>query len=178
MRIFAEPEVLSQQIEKRPGLFTFYTSCANFSSVALIVASESWCVKNNNNNNNNKNKNNSKEGTTESVKGQRAVAPLTLINAITILSRVHHCKISFAWSAVLVTKKLWKGPNINILISPNMHWKRFKRYLPYQRQFFDIQQGGSAGKKFFRPDLIWMKRLFIYLIFILYLKKVTLLVKE
>ena len=31
-------------------------------------------------NNNNKNKNNSKEGTAESVKGQRAVAPLTLIN--------------------------------------------------------------------------------------------------
>ena len=75
MRIFPEPEVLSQQIEKRPGLFTFYTSCANFSSVALIVASESWCVKNNNKNN----KNNSKEGTAESVKGQRAVAPLTLI---------------------------------------------------------------------------------------------------
>ena len=34
----------------------------------------------NNNNNNKKNKNNSKEGTAESVKGQRAVAPLTLIN--------------------------------------------------------------------------------------------------
>ena len=78
MRIFPEPEVLSQQIEKRPGLFTFYTSCANFTSVALIVASESWCVKNNNNNNKKKNKNNSKEGTAESVKGQRAVAPLTL----------------------------------------------------------------------------------------------------
>ena len=78
MRMFPEPEVLSQQIEKRHGLFTFYTSCANFSSVALIVASESWCVKNNNNNKK-KNKNNSKEGTAESVKGQRAVAPLTLI---------------------------------------------------------------------------------------------------
>ena len=76
MRIFPEPEVLSQQIEKRPGLFTFYASCANFSSVALLVASESWCV--NNNNNKNKNKNNSKEGTAESVKGQRAEAPLTL----------------------------------------------------------------------------------------------------
>ena len=76
MRIFPEPEVLLQQFEKRPELFTFYTSCANFSSLAFIVASESWCVKNNNNKNN---KNNSKEGTAESVKGQRAVAPLTLI---------------------------------------------------------------------------------------------------
>ena len=74
MRIFPEPEVLSHDLEKGPELFKFYTSCANFSSVALIVHSESWCVKNNN-----KNKNNSKEGTTESVKGQRAVVPLTLI---------------------------------------------------------------------------------------------------
>ena len=78
MRIFPEPEVLLQQFEKRPELFTFYTSCANFSSLAFIVASESWCVKNNNKNN----KNNSKEGTAESVKGQRAVAPLTLINQL------------------------------------------------------------------------------------------------
>ena len=77
MLIFPEPEVLSQQFEKRPELLPFYTSCANFSSVALIVASESWCVKNNNNKKK-KNKNNSKEGTAESVKGQRAVAPLTL----------------------------------------------------------------------------------------------------
>ena len=91
MRIFPEPEVLSQQIEKRPGLFTFYTSCANFSSVALIVASESWCVKNNNNNNN-KNKNNSKEGTAESVKGQRAVAPLTLISIMGLISKeIENC---------------------------------------------------------------------------------------
>ena len=78
MRIFPEPEVLLQQFEKHPELFTFYTCCANFSSLALKVASESWCVNNNNNNNKN-NKNNSKEGTAESVKGQRAVAPLTLI---------------------------------------------------------------------------------------------------
>ena len=34
---------------------------------------------------NNKNKNNNEEGTAESVKGQRAVAPLTLI--ITIIMR-------------------------------------------------------------------------------------------
>ena len=40
MRIFPEPEVLSQQIEKHFELFTSYTSCANFSSVAFIVASE------------------------------------------------------------------------------------------------------------------------------------------
>ena len=33
------------------------------------------------NNNNKNNKNNSKEGTAESVKGQRAVAPLTLITS-------------------------------------------------------------------------------------------------
>ena len=46
------------------------------SSVALKVASESWCEKNKNKN---KNKNNNEEGTAESVKGQRAVAPLTLI---------------------------------------------------------------------------------------------------
>ena len=69
--IFLEPEVLSIWFEKPFLLFTFDTSCANFSSLALIVASESWCENNNNNNN--------EEGTAESVKGQRAVAPLTLI---------------------------------------------------------------------------------------------------
>ena len=74
MRIFPEPEVLSQKFEKPFLLFTSYTSCANFSSVALIAASESWCEKNKN-----KNNNNNEEGTAESVKGQRAVAPLTLI---------------------------------------------------------------------------------------------------
>ena len=41
MRIFPEPEVLSQKFEKSFLLFTSYTSCANFSSVALIAASES-----------------------------------------------------------------------------------------------------------------------------------------
>ena len=76
MRIFPEPEVLSQNFEKLFLLFKSYTSCANFSSVALKVASESWCEKNKNKN---KNKNNNEEGTAESVKGQRAVAPLTLI---------------------------------------------------------------------------------------------------
>ena len=70
MRIFPEPEVLSQKFEKPFLLFKCYTSCANFSSVALIAAPE---------NNNNKKKNNNEEGTAESVKGQRAVAPLTLI---------------------------------------------------------------------------------------------------
>ena len=43
MRIFPEPEVLSQKFEKSFLLFTRYTFCANFSSVALIAASESWC---------------------------------------------------------------------------------------------------------------------------------------
>ena len=41
MRIFPEPEVLSQKFEKPFLLFISYTSCANFSSVALIAASES-----------------------------------------------------------------------------------------------------------------------------------------
>ena len=71
LRIFPELEVLSSQFEKPFLLFTFYTSYANFSSLALIVASESWCENNNNNN---------EEGIAESVKGQRAVAPLTLMN--------------------------------------------------------------------------------------------------
>ena len=95
MRIFPEPEVLSQQIEKRPWLFTFYTSCANFSSVAPIVASESWCVKNNNKNN----KNNSKEGTAESVKGQRAVAPLTL-NIHCVIYEIYITSYIFAFCFV------------------------------------------------------------------------------
>ena len=43
MRIFPEPEVLSQKFKKRLLLYTNYTSCANFSFVALIVASESGC---------------------------------------------------------------------------------------------------------------------------------------
>ena len=63
------------KFEKQFLLFTNYTSCTNLSSVALIVASESWCEKNNKNTNNN----NNEEGTAESVKGQLAVAPLTLI---------------------------------------------------------------------------------------------------
>ena len=74
MRIFPEPEVISQKFEKPFLLFTFYTFCANFSSVALIAASKSRCEKKNNNNKI-KNNNNSQEGTEESVKGQRAVAP-------------------------------------------------------------------------------------------------------
>ena len=50
MRIFPEPEVLSQQIEKRPELFTSYSSCAYLSSVAFIAVSESWCENNKNKN--------------------------------------------------------------------------------------------------------------------------------
>ena len=57
MRIFPELEVLLQKSKKPFLLFKFYTFSANFSSVALIVALESWCVKNNNNNNNKKNNN-------------------------------------------------------------------------------------------------------------------------
>ena len=41
MRIFPEPEVLSQKFEKAFLILTFYTLCANFSSLAFIVASES-----------------------------------------------------------------------------------------------------------------------------------------
>ena len=41
MRIFPKPEVLSQKFEKLFLLFNSNTSCTNFSSVALIVTSES-----------------------------------------------------------------------------------------------------------------------------------------
>ena len=46
MCIFPEPVVISQKFEKSFLLFTFYTCCANFSSVALIFASESEFEKN------------------------------------------------------------------------------------------------------------------------------------
>ena len=48
MRIFPEPEVRSQKFEKPFLLLTFFSSFVNFSSVTLIVTSESWCVNNNN----------------------------------------------------------------------------------------------------------------------------------
>ena len=41
MRIFPELEGLSEKCEKSFLLFIFYISCANFSSVAVIFASES-----------------------------------------------------------------------------------------------------------------------------------------
>ena len=41
MRIFPEPEVLSQKFHKAFLIFLFYALCANFSSVAFKVASES-----------------------------------------------------------------------------------------------------------------------------------------
>ena len=45
MRIFPEPEVLSQKFEKSFLIFIFYALCANFSFVVFIVASESGFEK-------------------------------------------------------------------------------------------------------------------------------------
>ena len=102
LRIFPEPEVLSSRFEKPFLLFTFYTSCANFSYLALIVASESWCEKNNNNNN-------SEEGTAESVTGQRAVAPLTLIITSTRMTYKSHTTSSINFEGLQMKLKTNKN---------------------------------------------------------------------